>query len=310
MSLHCPRCGGDLNPPSPDGVVVCGTCGGRLRARAPGDAGGAPPARRPRREPSPASAAPGRQAAPDPAAGGRPADVHELFAEVRILLQLVLSELKTIRELQEQTLKQAQPRPAAPVAPAAPRKPAPPMPDFSAATELPPGPEPELYPEPEPELHPEPELPPEPESEIEVFEEPALAPDRRPARSAKARRRILLIYDDVETRAAAERMLADAGFVVDTAGEGNEGLGRIGAAKPDLVVLEMDIKGEMGGEDVITLIKATMEWVDIPIVLHTRIAADAAEEARETHGADDVVIKHPASPGRLLQSIREVFDKM
>jgi len=306
MSLHCPRCGGDLNPPGPDGIVICGTCGGRLRAHVPGEAGGASPAPRPRREPAPAPASPSRNAAPDPSAGGRPTDVHELFAEVRILLQLVLSELKTIRELQEQTLKQAQARPA-PVAPEPPRQPAPPMPDFSPAPELPPEPEPELYPEPEPELPPEPELTPEPESEIEVFDEPPPAPARR---SAKAQRRILLIDDDDETRAAAERTLADAGFVVDTAGEGNEGLGRIGAAKPDLVVLELDIKGEMGGEDVITLIKATMEWVDIPIVLHTRVAADAAEEARETHGADDVVIKHPASPGKLLQSIREVFDKM
>jgi CheY-like chemotaxis protein len=223
--------------------------------------------------------------------------VQELFAEVRILLQLVLSELKTIRELQERTLKQAQARPE-PVAPAIPRQPSPPMPDFS------PMPEPAPVPEPEPELRPE------PGPDIEVFEEPPPAPARRPAPSPKPRRRILLIDDDVETRAAAERTLADAGFVVDTAGEGNEGLGRIGAAKPDLVVLELDIRGEMGGEDVITLIKATMDWVDIPIVLHTRVAADVAEEARATHGADDVVVKQPASPGKLLQSIREVFEKM
>jgi hypothetical protein len=39
------------------------------------------------------------------------------------------------------------------------------------------------------------------------------------------------------------------------------------------------------------MIKATMEWVDIPIVLWTREAVPNQKEARQVHGADEVVPK-------------------
>ena len=47
----------------------------------------------------------------------------------------------------------------------------------------------------------------------------------------------------------------------------------------------------MGGKDLVNMIKATMEWVDIPIVLWTREPVASQKEARQIHGADEVVPK-------------------
>jgi DNA-binding response OmpR family regulator len=47
----------------------------------------------------------------------------------------------------------------------------------------------------------------------------------------------------------------------------------------------------MAGKDVINVIKATMEWVDIPIVLWTREPVANQREARQIHGADEIVPK-------------------
>src|SRR4029078_1629148 len=41
------------------------------------------------------------------------------------------------------------------------------------------------------------------------------------------------------------------------------------------------------------MIKATMQWVDIPIVLYTRLPVENQKEARQVHGADEVVRKGP-----------------
>jgi hypothetical protein len=39
------------------------------------------------------------------------------------------------------------------------------------------------------------------------------------------------------------------------------------------------------------MVKATMEWVEIPIVLWTREAVQNQREARQVHGADEIVLK-------------------
>ena len=51
------------------------------------------------------------------------------------------------------------------------------------------------------------------------------------------------------------------------------------------------VGGELAGKDLVNMIKATMEWVDIPILLWTREAVSSQKEARQIHGADEVVSK-------------------
>jgi hypothetical protein len=63
----------------------------------------------------------------------------------------------------------------------------------------------------------------------------------------------------------------------------------------------------MGGRDVINIIKSTMEWVDIPIILYTREPVGSQKEARQLHGADEVVCKAPGSAAALVQRVIATF---
>jgi DNA-binding response OmpR family regulator len=54
------------------------------------------------------------------------------------------------------------------------------------------------------------------------------------------------------------------------------------------------------------MIKATMEWVDIPIVLWTRENVSNQREARQIHGADEVVAKS-AGPAALVARVISLF---
>jgi CheY-like chemotaxis protein len=122
----------------------------------------------------------------------------------------------------------------------------------------------------------------------------------------RRRKSVLLIDDDPLAREAAGELMRQAEIPVRLASDGGAGLAAIAAEKPDVIVLELDLKDPMAGKDVINMIKATMEWVDIPIILYTRVAVDGQKEARIVHGADEVVPK-AAGPAVLVTKVISVF---
>jgi two-component system KDP operon response regulator KdpE len=112
-----------------------------------------------------------------------------------------------------------------------------------------------------------------------------------PAVRARQRKTVLLIDDDPETRRQTEAVLDSAEIPFRSVVDGRSALAAVADDKPDVIVMELDIAGTMAGKDVINLIKATMQWVDVPIVLYTRAPITSQREARTVHGADDFVSK-------------------
>jgi CheY-like chemotaxis protein len=126
-----------------------------------------------------------------------------------------------------------------------------------------------------------------------------------PVRSHK-RKSVLLIDDDPATREATMAEMGGAQVPVRAVADGNAALEAIAADKPDVIALELGIAGEMDGKDVINMIKATMEWVDIPIILYTRVPLESQKEARTVHGADDLVLKR-SGPAALVSRVITAF---
>jgi CheY-like chemotaxis protein len=134
------------------------------------------------------------------------------------------------------------------------------------------------------------------------------APPPPPAAVRSRRRKtVLLIDDDPDALAAAVDALERAEVPVRSVADGNSGVAAIAAEKPDVIVMELALKGAMAGKDVINMIKATMEWVDVPIVLYTRLPIESQREARQTHGADEYVLKGPGSPEALVGRVIALF---
>jgi CheY-like chemotaxis protein len=108
---------------------------------------------------------------------------------------------------------------------------------------------------------------------------------------ARRRKSVVLIDDDPATREAAVAEMMQADIPVRAFAEGNAAISAIADEKPDVIVLELALAGSMEGRDVINMVKATMEWVEIPIVLWTRAPVASQREARQIHGADEIVPK-------------------
>jgi CheY-like chemotaxis protein len=126
-----------------------------------------------------------------------------------------------------------------------------------------------------------------------------------PVVRARQRKSVLLVDDDPESRLATEAALGGAEIPFRSVSDGRAALTAIAEEKPDVIVMELDIRGSMAGKDVINLIKATMEWVDIPIVLYTRAAITSQREARTVHGADDFVSKQDGAEPMLARVVTQ-----
>jgi CheY-like chemotaxis protein len=140
--------------------------------------------------------------------------------------------------------------------------------------------------------------------EDESEDEPSMAPPAIRARRAKT---VLILDDQDETRAAALAALERAQVPTRAASDGPRGLEAIAAERPDVIVLELAMGGALAGKDVINMIKSTMEWIDIPIILWTRLPIESQKEARTVHGADEVVQKGPGGADALVARVIQLF---
>jgi CheY-like chemotaxis protein len=127
-----------------------------------------------------------------------------------------------------------------------------------------------------------------------------------PLRSRR-RKTVLIVDDDVATRLSAVAAFEKAEVPVRAVGDGNAALSALADEKSDVLVLELGMGGAMAAKDVVNLIKATMEWVDIPIVLYTRMPVAGQKEARQVHGADEIVPKGPGGEEALVARVIQIF---
>ena len=115
-------------------------------------------------------------------------------------------------------------------------------------------------------------------------------------------KRILLIEDDPEVARLVEAELKEAGFQVDWAKTGMEGLIRHREGKPDLVVLDLGLP-DLDGAEVARRIRATD---DTPILVLTAQDAVDRKVSLLTGGADDYLVK-PFHLEELLARVRALL---
>jgi DNA-binding response OmpR family regulator len=131
---------------------------------------------------------------------------------------------------------------------------------------------------------------------------PALLP---PVRS-RLRKSALIIDDDDNTREASLAELQAADVPVRGFADGRSALEAMAQERPNVIAIEIELGGALAGKDVINMIKSSMDWVDIPVILYTRAAVESQREARQMHGADDVVLKR-SGPAALVSKVVTLF---
>jgi CheY-like chemotaxis protein len=134
-------------------------------------------------------------------------------------------------------------------------------------------------------------------------------PQEPQVRKRSRRKSVLIIDDDDEARRTTEAAFAAAQVPVRAFADGRAAMTAIAEQKPDVIILELGLSEPMTGRDVINMIKATMEWVDIPIVLYTRLPIESQQEACTIHSADDLVPKGSTNAETLVARAIQIFQR-
>jgi DNA-binding response OmpR family regulator len=114
--------------------------------------------------------------------------------------------------------------------------------------------------------------------------------------------RVLVVDDDETVRDVVRRYLEVAGFTVDVAGDGADGLRRFALHPADLVVLDVMMPGINGLE----VCKRLRQVSQVPIVMLTALGEEENRIAGLELGADDYVTK-PFSPKELTLRVSSVL---
>jgi len=92
--------------------------------------------------------------------------------------------------------------------------------------------------------------------------------------------KLLLVEDGTYLRMASKRVLTDAGFSVDEAGDGEEALRVARQSQPDLIILDM-LLPRLGGERVLRALRQDPATEDIPVVVLSSLSQSNAPKLKE-----------------------------
>ncbi len=126
------------------------------------------------------------------------------------------------------------------------------------------------------------------------------------AAAPRAEVRVLVVDDEPDNRQVLRTLLRlKGGYAVDEAEDGETALSRIGAAPPDLILLDVMMPG-IDGFDVCRRLKADDATANIPVVLLTA-RGDVPSKVRGLEfGADDYITK-PFHPDEVLARIHSLL---
>ncbi len=125
------------------------------------------------------------------------------------------------------------------------------------------------------------------------------------------KKRILVVDDEPDFCSIVQGQLEKEGFEVEVAYNGVEGIEKVQANPPDIIVLDV-MMPEKDGYEMCADLKADEKYVDIPVILLTAVASHVTS-TRYTHAdgmsteADDYIAK-PASAEEITDSVKRLLD--
>jgi len=118
--------------------------------------------------------------------------------------------------------------------------------------------------------------------------------------AAHAPKQVVLIVDDeIQIRRLLRVCLEAAGYRVEEASNGQEGITQAAQRRPDVVVLDLGLPDLDG----VGVLKRLREWSQVPVIVLSVRDREEDKIAALDHGADDYVTK-PFSTGELLARLR------
>ena len=116
---------------------------------------------------------------------------------------------------------------------------------------------------------------------------------------------ILAVDDSPSIRQMVAFTLKSAGYALIEAADGNDGLSKAQAGKPDLVLTDQNMPG-MDGLSLIRALRALPQFKATPILMLTTESSDAMKAQGKAAGATGWLVK-PFDPQKLVDVVKKVI---
>ncbi|AKM82072.1 TPA: response regulator [Candidatus Berkelbacteria bacterium] len=120
--------------------------------------------------------------------------------------------------------------------------------------------------------------------------------------------RVLMADDDKMLIDMYKERLELAGYNVTICRNGEEALGKIREAKPEIILLDI-MMPKINGYEALASIKSDPATKDIPVIMLSALMRDFNREKAVEAGADDYLIKSEAMPADVITKIEQVLVK-
>ncbi len=102
-------------------------------------------------------------------------------------------------------------------------------------------------------------------------------------------KRVLIVDGDAVLSEVLEARLLKEGYLVDFAHNGKDAIDVLNSTWIDLIVMEIDLDGDMNGFQLFKILKEDKDFQRIPVIVQTSKAA--MRESFETMGVDEYFVK-------------------
>lgn len=127
-------------------------------------------------------------------------------------------------------------------------------------------------------------------------------------------KKILVVDDEPDVRNFLATCIQDAGFIVDTAVDGQDALEKIEKELPDLMTLDM-VMPRKSGIDLIRTLRKNDDWSKLPVIVITAHARDefASADIKNFNAFTSGLkpkrtIEKPVTPEVLVKTICEILN--
>lgn len=120
--------------------------------------------------------------------------------------------------------------------------------------------------------------------------------------------KILIIEDDVSLQKTLQEYLMAENFKVFCAYDGEEGLQKVNAEKPDIVLLDI-VLPKINGYEVLRKIKKNPKTNKIPVILLTNLADMRDVEKALDLGATNYLVKSDYKMEEIVDKVRDILKK-
>src|SRR5215469_850325 len=117
---------------------------------------------------------------------------------------------------------------------------------------------------------------------------------------------ILFVEDSEVERLAYQRVLEKAGYQVQVARDGLEGLRLLHNLVPDLVLLDL-VLPKFDGVEVLKFARSNPKLAAVPIVIFSTNSIIEAQDEPLLEGANRRLLKCQCNPAMMLETIRDIF---